>query len=370
MSSTSQDSLQEQANSLYAALARTATRSLALYFSRPVRLFRPAKVNGWQTLKSQALHHGQSLSPRYLSWLVKQEGFMVIPKHFIPPMIVNGALGYVLWSTYSSTSDLLEPHLAESPICVAALSGAVAGGTQALVAAPAENVRLAIEGGSTSARGWSHAWKEVFRGTRGAATQSRIDEVHEARQVRDWMREVGEMAGRGWDGWAWGCAKDICGFAIFFSIFELTRRTATRVKSATQTVMQSSEARRSIDEPLRRHAPRIAHAITLVSGGAFAGLAYEITCRPWDVARKVVHVDGVAASDARAHSVVEILSHRLRGDGLLSFFRNPHHHTVPDQDINLSPLRRRLYSASRTLARVGPWGIGFLVWEAFGPGIS
>lgn len=134
--------------------------------------------------------------------------------------------------------------------------------------------------------------------------------------------------------------------------------------------MQSSEARRSIDEPLRRHAPRIAHAITLVSGGAFAGLAYEITCRPWDVARKVVHVDGVAASDARAHSVVEILSHRLRGDGLLSFFRNPHHHTVPDQDINLSPLRRRLYSASRTLARVGPWGIGFLVWEAFGPGIS
>lgn len=126
-------------------------------------------------------------------------------------MIVNGALGYVLWSTYSSTSELLEPHLPNSPICVAALSGAVAGGAQALVAAPAENVRLAVEGGSTSARGWSHAWKEVFRGTRTAGTQSRIDEVHEARQVRDWMREVGEMAGRGWDGWAWGCAKDICG---------------------------------------------------------------------------------------------------------------------------------------------------------------
>ena len=34
---------QQQANSFYAALARTATRSLALYFSRPVRLFRPSK---------------------------------------------------------------------------------------------------------------------------------------------------------------------------------------------------------------------------------------------------------------------------------------------------------------------------------------
>jgi hypothetical protein len=30
-------------NSVYAALGRTMTRSLALYFSRPVRLFRPVK---------------------------------------------------------------------------------------------------------------------------------------------------------------------------------------------------------------------------------------------------------------------------------------------------------------------------------------
>lgn len=32
-----------QGNNLYAALARTMTRSAALYFSRPVRLFRPSK---------------------------------------------------------------------------------------------------------------------------------------------------------------------------------------------------------------------------------------------------------------------------------------------------------------------------------------
>lgn len=32
-----------QGNNLYAALARTITRSAALYFSRPVRLFRPSK---------------------------------------------------------------------------------------------------------------------------------------------------------------------------------------------------------------------------------------------------------------------------------------------------------------------------------------
>ena len=67
---------------------------------------------------------------------------------------------------------------------------------------------------------------------------------------------------------------------------------------------------------------------------------------------------------------METLCRRLREDGLLSFFRDPHHNAVPNDEAHLSPLRRRLYSASRTLARVGPWGIGFLVWEAFGPGIS
>lgn len=41
--SSSLDDLQEQANAFYAALARTVARGLALYFSRPVRLFRPSK---------------------------------------------------------------------------------------------------------------------------------------------------------------------------------------------------------------------------------------------------------------------------------------------------------------------------------------
>jgi len=34
---------EQQGNSLYAALARTTTRGIALYFSRPVRLFKPPK---------------------------------------------------------------------------------------------------------------------------------------------------------------------------------------------------------------------------------------------------------------------------------------------------------------------------------------
>ncbi|GBE82050.1 hypothetical protein SCP_0404280 [Sparassis crispa] len=368
MSVTSRDgrqSDQEKPISLYAALARTGTRSLALYFSRPVRLFRPAKVSGWQSLKGLAVHHGQPLTPQYVSWLIKKQGFIVILKHFIPPIIVNGILGTVLWSTYSKTSDILEPYLTSHPTTLAAISGASAGGVQALVAAPAENLRFALEG-SSSATGWSDAWKEVFRGTQPSPSMSVRSEAREAREVRIWMKEVGEMAGRGWDGWGWGCAKDTCGFAVFFAMFDLTRRIALSSKIVSQDFLETTRIKFLARRSTRTHAPRAVHGTTLVAGGVVAGLAYEVTCRPWDAARKAVHVHRTAAT-AESRTVQQILMQKWRDEGLLSYFSNP---TLTHYDASLPPFRRRLYSAMRTLARVGPWGVGFLAWEAFGPGIA
>lgn len=43
LGTSTRDGQVDQGNSVYAALARTATRTAALYFSRPVRLFRPSK---------------------------------------------------------------------------------------------------------------------------------------------------------------------------------------------------------------------------------------------------------------------------------------------------------------------------------------
>ena len=295
-------------------------------------------------------------------------------------MAVNILLGSVLWTTYAETSGLLERYC-ENSIAIAAMSGAAAGGTQALVAAPAENVRLLLEGGSPTT-GWSHVWKEVFRGTNADPALTRREQLQEARQVRDWMREVGDMAGRGWDGWKWGVAKDTfgdiqhllsapmnlfanirhTGFALFFAQFELTRRLATRAKIATREAM----ARRDRNKHVQSHIPRFVSAITLVTGGAIAGLLYEISCRPWDTARKAVHVDHVVA-ESQHHSVTTILLDKVKRDGWMSFFKAPAGH-VHEGDASQS--RRRIHTLLRTLARVGPWGVGFLAWEAFGPGLS
>ncbi|KAH7909254.1 hypothetical protein BJ138DRAFT_1155713 [Hygrophoropsis aurantiaca] len=353
---------EQQGSSLQAALARTATRSIALYFSRPVRLFRPSKVSGWHSLRGYANKHGETLSAQYMTSLVKNQGFVIIPKHFMPPMLVNALLGTVLWTTYSECSNLLEQLLDAHPMCVAALSGAAAGGMQALAAAPAENVRLIIDGGSS----WSTAWKEVFRGTAMSSTTITRDQIKEIRQVRLWMREVSSMAGRGWDGWAWGCAKDACGFAAFFAIFELTRRVAANTKAIAQSSLQILRSDGDTEQSLIRHIPRAAHAVALVSGGAFAGLTYELLSRPWDAARRAVQLDRALHSQ---RSPTWAVIAKVREEGFISLFRDP---TIPSRTPSdlLSPGRRRIYAGLRTLGRVGPWGMGFLVWESFGPGIS
>jgi len=128
-------------------------------------------------------------------------------------MVVNAMLGTILWTTYAEAYSIIEPNMRNHPIMCAALSGGVAGGVQALLAAPAENARLAIEGG-TSGQSWIQAWRSLVQSNPTVQRKTRADQLQDARDFRKWMREVGKMAGRGWNGWGWGCAKDICGGCI------------------------------------------------------------------------------------------------------------------------------------------------------------
>jgi hypothetical protein len=302
---------------------------------------------------------------------------------------VNASLGTVLWAVYSESSSALSSYdgLGARPITIAAISGAVAGGAQAVVAAPAENVRLAIERGT--GRGWSHAWKEVLRGT-APIQPAESAGLRELRQVRSWMMDVRSMAGRGWNGWGWGLAKDVCGefavvlqcgrfqliivffegFSVFFTIFEVTRHVAKDLKVYSLGLVQPFKvADASQPTAIERHLPRVVHGFTLVAGGATAGLAYEVVCRPWDATRRLAHIEQAQACDARRprRYLIDSIARKIRDDGLLSFFRDA---AVKEEGTLSSPRYQKLLVAARTLGRVGPWGVAFLVWETFGPGIS
>lgn len=155
---------------------------------------------------------------------------------------------------------------------------------------------------------------------------------------------------------------------MFFAIFEVTRRFAVTMRTWSQTAFIYLRLHKEDEHRFRRHFPRAVHGLTLVSGGIIAGLAYEILSRPWDVARRVVYLDRVRsiANHEPKHLALTAVANKVREDGLLSFFRDS---SSPNSET-ISPRRRVLYNTLRVVGRAGPWGIGFLVWEAFGPGIS
>lgn len=176
------------------------------------------------------------------------------------------------------------------------------------------------------------------------------------------------------DGMVAHVLKRFAGFGAFFAIFEVTRRVALEARCRSQATVESLNSDTTQVRTLQKYAPRTVHGILLVTGGVTAGLAYELCARPFDAMRRAIHLERLSASSDAPFkplpSLLSAVSHKLRDEGLVSFFRNPT--KAPDDTpvASREGLRRRLYAASRMLARLGPWGVGFLVWESLGPGIS
>lgn len=157
---------------------------------------------------------------------------------------------------------------------------------------------------------------------------------------------------------------------MFFTIFEVTRHVATELKLFSLGLVQPFKvADANRPTALERHLPRVVHGFTLVAGGATAGLAYEVVCRPWDVTRKLAQIERIQSFTTHRprRYLIDRIARKIYDDGLLSFFRDA---AGKDEGTLSSARNQRLLVAARTLGRVGPWGVAFLVWETFGPGIS
>lgn len=121
------------------------------------------------------------------------------------------SLGSCLWFVYAETYKQIESHLHHRhTTLVSAISGGVAGGTQAVLAAPAENVRILLENGSSQGS-WKTVWHEAFKGTETETSMK----MQDARKTQAWVHEVRGMVGRGWEGWRIGVAKDVVGTWLF-----------------------------------------------------------------------------------------------------------------------------------------------------------
>jgi hypothetical protein len=178
----------------------------------------------------------------------------------------------------------------------------------------------------------------------------------------------------------------IKGFALFFATFDVSRHAAvhvSRMLASTDNIEQNNW------DPFSGIG-RFAQSLVLVGGGVVGGIGHELVGRPFDTARRILYIHDAhsraestkqsqnqsysnTSADLSRHNTfrskvttsISIIRETAREEGLLSFFQSPN----PTSFDSKSSPYQRLQTALRTLGRVGPWGIAFVVWEATG-GVS
>ncbi|KAF7322592.1 hypothetical protein HMN09_00037700 [Mycena chlorophos] len=399
----------------------TNDRALGLYFSRPIRLFRPPKLSGWHSLRGLAVQEGlHGLSPSYLLSLVKSEGVILLPAFVstfstrLPPVsrhskalrapdgrkwyafsyLANGSiptpntqsaswnrtLGYVRRSVNSSPAAHLAPY---SECCARWCSRRRCPGTVRCTSGERASLRRrrhepkllvpCLEGGLPGHGGRRGISFTTRHGRRSeAATTMDAGSWANGRTRLGWARlHAGQRHNRhaplrlGSRSISHG--KIYPGFAAFFAIFEVTRRMALQARVYARQSDAASGSNRS------KHLPQVAYGLTLVSGGVVAGLAYEGIGRPFEAARHAVRLDRLTNTEPR--SVVAVVSHKIREEGFFCLFRDAARGSAnattsgsAGSSTPSSAVYRRMYGLLRTLARVGPWGVGFLVYQAYESG--
>lgn len=107
---------------------------------------------------------------------------------------------------------------------------------------------------------------------------------------------------------------------------------------------------------------RLAHGTILVTGGVLAGLGFEFAARPFDNARRLAW-EHRTASHGSTRAVLQEIRSNGAWDTLFATAKDAAASATAGPISGKELLQRRALMLLRTLGRLGPWGVGFLLWE-------
>ncbi|GAA5896677.1 hypothetical protein JCM8208_004263 [Rhodotorula glutinis] len=341
-----------QAPSFSAAVTRALAGMLAFMFKRPIRLFRPVKISTWAGIQAIAEEQGRSVTPAFVRGLLRKEGWRFIPKHILPPLVINASIGLTLFTSYTTSEALLSAHLF-SPLAklvvVPLLSGSVAGAIQSLLSAPLDNARLLLVRrqrylrlahaqhgdarnprlrrsraagtlGGTPFQSWYTLIRDsVFQSARRTAGLD-LGGTTTATTARERLEQGRRWARRGWSLFSLSLAKDSLGFGVFFVVFEVGREGA-RIAGLRWDGIDPDRAGIGDIEGETLKQRRTATGLVLqslgilVSGGV-AGWIFSLVARPFERVRGAVFEGRArwAERDGRLRVIEELAAAGAQGE--------------------------------------------------------
>ncbi|GAA5903571.1 hypothetical protein JCM6882_002988 [Rhodosporidiobolus microsporus] len=296
-----------------AALSRALAGMLAFMFKRPIRLFRPVKISTWAGIQAIAEEQGRSVTPGFVRGLLRQEGWRFIPRHVLPPLFVNTAIGLTLFTAYTTSETLLLPFFTSPSthlLLVPFLSGAFAGAAQALLSAPLDNARLLLFRRQRFLR-LSHAasssnprvrrtrlaakasaggvpfvsWLSLLRDSVFQSSRNAIGGTAAA-TARERLEQGRRWARRGWSLFNLSLVKDACGFGVFFLIFEVGREGA-RVAGLNYDGIDPDKPEEE-GKQRRSASGLVLQSLGILISGGLAGWVFGLVARPFERMRGAI----------------------------------------------------------------------------------
>ncbi|SGY15057.1 BQ5605_C013g07227 [Microbotryum silenes-dioicae] len=333
-------------SSVLAALTRALFLSLAFLFKRPIRLFRPVKISTWTGLQAIAHEHGHSkVTPAFVRSLIRKQGWSFIPRHLVPPVLVNGLIGLTLFGVYTSSESYLNSHLPpdvlshpSTQVLIPFISGTLAGASQSIISAPLDNARLLLLRRQHHLRLYGHrtsrnqpgrpnskpfvSWWPLLRDAVFLNTGS-TEKLSNAQKVR-----------RGYTLWLLTLIKDGLGFGAFFATFEVGRSVSRRMGLAWDGIKEGDQVEENdwdeekneailtptpsndlaVKKKRRSATSLLLQSLGILTAGGVAGLCFALVARPFDRMRMVIYEGRMKALEREERSKQE-MDRRGEGNG-------------------------------------------------------
>lgn len=198
-------------------------------------------------------------------------------------MFANSLIGFTLFSTYTLSESALRyfPSEPVSPYLIPAISGALAGAAQSFISSPLDNVRALLTAHPSASKSVAQEW----RGWRHIAFQALFPRwlITSSHPRKEPLRFFANWWRSSWALFSFTLMRDSLGFAVFFSVFELSRTIAKSAGKAVDRWQADLKARSEalgidIQDLLENEVlgrgwlGRVAQALIIVSFGVLAGL--------------------------------------------------------------------------------------------------
>ena len=212
-------------------------------------MFRPYAINPWMLFNDMAQKEGKSMTIGFLHQTIQRDGWRMLSRNVFPLMLANGAVGTIMFQSYTVTCSFLQSTTKSKYF----IAGATAGVTSTIFSRPLDRFTKLVS----------------YRMVHDKLS------FHEARKAAVKFLPLGfDRVNYLYKGLSYHLVRDSIGFGVFFGVFETMQSFGKTLTSSTHFI------------PNRPKELALADGCVVIFSGALAGASFQLISYPLETLKK------------------------------------------------------------------------------------